>query len=77
MARWISFLANHVFRQERIEPAKPAREQACNLYKQQISNMVAYAKMSNIHIWHLWGNPQAEGNMKLGFHTSASLTAVS
>ena len=54
-----------------------AGEGACNLYKQQNSNMVVYAKISNIHIWRLWGNPQAEGNVKLGFHTSASLTAVS
>ena len=57
--------------------AGKAGEGACNLYKQQNSNMAANAKISNIHIWHLWGNPQAEGNVKLGFHTSASLTAVS
>ena len=57
--------------------AGEAGEGACNLYKRQNSNMAAYAKISNIHIWRLWGNPQAEGNVKLGFHTSASLTAVS
>ena len=57
--------------------AGEAGEGACNLYKRQNSNMAAYAKISNIHIWRLWGYPQAEGNMKLGFHTSASLIAVS
>ena len=54
-----------------------AGEGACNLYKQQNSNMAVYAKISNIHIWRLWGNPQAEGNVKLGFHMSALLTVVS
>ena len=33
--------------------------------------MAVYAKISNIHIWGLWGNPQAEGNVKLGLQMSA------
>ena len=60
-----------------VHQAGEAGEGAYNLYKQQNLNMAAYAKISNIHIWRLWGNPQAEGNVKLEFHTSASLTAVS
>ena len=51
---------------------------SCNWYRQQNSNMAVYAKMSIIHIYMAsMGNPQAEGNVKLGFHKSASLTAVS
>ena len=57
--------------------AHRAGEGACNLYKRQNSNMAVYAKISNIHIWRLWDNAQVEGNVKLGFHMSASLTAVS
>ena len=63
------------YSQERIEPAKLASEHVtCINSKIQTWRC---AKISNIHIWRLWGNPQAEGNVKLGFHTSASLTAVS
>ena len=65
-----------MFRQEHIEPTKPVREHVTCI-NSKIQTWRCMPKLVT-SIYGVYGdNPQAEGNVKLGFHTSASLTAVS
>ena len=67
------------YSQERIEPAKPAKpaREHVTCINSKILTWWCMLKLVTSIYGVYGGNTQAEGNVKLGFHTSASLTAVS
>ena len=69
-------IVSSINHQERIEPAKLAREHVTCI-NSKIQTWQCMLKLVTSIYGVYGGNPQAEGNVKLGFHTSASLTTVS